>query len=297
VVYTQMLNAKGGIECDLTVARLAEDAYYIVTGTGFATHDFAWIARNLPDGADARLLDVTSAFAVLPAMGPLTRDLLARVTSYDVSNAALPFGAWREIHVAGAPVRALRMTYVGELGYELHVPVEFACAVYDALVEAGRALGLAHAGYRAIESLRLEKGYRAWGADIGPDYTPLEAGLGFAVKLGTLEPFLGREALERQRASGLTRRLACFTVDYPEVVLLGRETIYRDGAPVGWLSSGGYGYTVAKAIGYGYLRHPDPIDSAWLSAGRYELEVATERVPATLHLQAPYDPGGQRIRQ
>jgi 4-methylaminobutanoate oxidase (formaldehyde-forming) len=297
VVYTQMLNAKGGIECDLTVTRLADDSYYIVTGTGFATHDFAWIARNLPDGADARLLDLTSATAVLPVMGPRARDLLARVTSDDVSNAALPFGAWRAIHVAGAPVRALRMTYVGELGYELHVPVEFACAVYDALAAAGQSLGLAHAGYRAIESLRLEKGYRAWGADIGPDYTPLEAGLGFAVKLGTPQPFLGREALERQRSTGLKKRLACFTVDDPKVVLLGRETIYRDGAPVGWLSSGGYGYTVAKAIGYGYVRHRDPIDADWLRAGRCELEVATERVPATLHLQALYDPIGQRIRQ
>ena len=151
VVYTQMLNAKGGIECDLTVTRLAVDTYYIVTGTGFATRDFAWIARNLPEGADARLLDVTSAFAVLPVMGPRARALLGRVTSDDVSNAAFPFGAWREIHIAGAPVRALRVTYVGELGYELHLPVEFACAVYDALLEAGRELGLAHAGYRAIE--------------------------------------------------------------------------------------------------------------------------------------------------
>jgi 4-methylaminobutanoate oxidase (formaldehyde-forming) len=296
VIYTQMLNASGGIECDLTVTRLAADAYYIVTGTGFATHDFAWIRRNLPDGADARLLDVTPAFAVLPIMGPRARDLLARVTADDVSNAAFPFGAWREIHLAGAPVRALRVTYVGELGYELHVPVEFALAVYDALVEAGRALGLAHAGYRAIESLRLEKGYRAWGADIGPDHTPLEAGLGFAVKLGTSEPFLGRAALERQRAAGLKKRLACLTVDDPEAVLLGRETIYRDGTLVGWLSSGGHGYTVGKAIGYGYVRHDRPIDAAWLRAGRYELEVATERVPATLHLQALYDPSGQRIR-
>jgi sarcosine dehydrogenase len=297
VVYTQMLNAKGGIECDLTVTRLAVDTYYIVTGTGFATRDFAWIARSLPEGADARLLDVTSAFAVLPMMGPRARALLGRVTSDDVSNAAFPFGSWREIHIAGAPVRALRVTYVGELGYELHVPVEFACAVYDALREAGRELGLAHAGYRATESLRLEKGYRAWGADIGPDYTPLEAGLGFAVKLGTPQPFLGRAPLERQRTAGLSKRLACFTVDDPDVVLLGRETIYRDGAAVGWLSSAGYGYTVGKAIGYGYVRHGSPIDAAWLSGGRFELEVATERVLATLHLQALYDPKGGRIRQ
>jgi sarcosine dehydrogenase len=294
VVYTQMLNAQGGIECDLTVTRLAPDAYYIVTGTGFATHDFSWIARHLPEPADARLLDVTSAFAVLPVMGPLARDLLARVTADDISNKALPFGRWRMIGMAGAPVRALRVTYVGELGYELHVPAELALTVYDALVEAGRDLGLAHAGYRAIESLRLEKGYRAWGADIGPDHTPLEAGLDFAVKLAGQEPFLGREALERQRAQGLAKQLACFTVA-PEVVLLGRETIYRDGVPVGWLGSGGFGYTVGRGIGYGYVRQPG-IDRDWLLAGAYELEVATERVEATLHLAPLYDPRASRIR-
>jgi 4-methylaminobutanoate oxidase (formaldehyde-forming) len=297
VVYTQMLNANGGIECDLTVTRLASDAYYIVTGTGFATHDFAWIRRHLPDGADARLLDVTSAFAVLPVMGPLARDLLAGVTSDDVSNAALSFATWREIGIAGAPVRAVRVTYVGELGYELHVPVELALAVYNALLEAGQALGLAHAGYRAIESLRLEKGYRAWGADIGPDHTPLEAGLGFAVKFSTEQPFLGRDALERQRSEGLRKRLACFTVDDPEVVLLGRETIYRNGAPVGWLGSGGYGYTIGRAIGYGYVRHEGGVDRDWLSAGTYELEVATERVKASLHLESLYDPRAERVRQ
>ncbi len=295
VVYSQMLNARGGIECDLTVTRLAPDTYYIVTGTGFATHDFTWIERHLPEGGEARLHDVTSAFAVLPVMGPLARELLASVTGDDVSNAALPFGRWRTIGIAGAPVRALRVTYVGELGYELHVPSELALTVYEALLEAGDNLGLAHAGYRAIESLRLEKGYRAWGADIGPDHTPLEAGLGFAVKLATGQPFLGREALERQRADGLSKRLACFTVE-PEVVLLGRETIYRDGVPVGWLGSGGFGYTVERSIGYGYVRHPG-IDRDWLIAGNYELEVATERVPARLHLAPLYDPGAERIRQ
>jgi sarcosine dehydrogenase len=296
VIYTQMLNERGGVECDLTATRLAEDAYYIVTGTGFATHDFAWIARHIPDGADARLIDMTSAFAVLPLMGPRARDLLRQVTSDDISNAALPFGSWREIHIAGGPVRALRVTYVGELGYELHVPAEFALTVYDALVAAGERFGLAHAGYRAIESLRLEKGYRAWGADIGPDHTPLEAGLGFAVKLRSEQPFLGRESLERQRAEGLKKRLTCFTVDHPEVVLLGRETIYRDGVAVGWLTSGGFGYTIGKAIAYGYVRNPAGVDSAWLGSGAYELEVATERVPAELHLEPLYDPTMARVR-
>ncbi len=296
VVYTQMLNARGGIECDLTVTRLAEDAYYVVTGTGFATHDFSWTLRHIPAGADACLLDVTSAFAVLPLMGPRARDVLQRVTTEDASNGAFPFASWREIRIAGAPVRALRVTYVGELGWELHVPAEYALTVYDALLEAGRPLGLAHAGYRAIESLRLEKGYRAWGADIGPDHTPLEAGLRFALKLAGGQPFLGREALLRQQQEGLAKRLCGFTVDDPEVVLLGRETIYRDGRRVGWLTSGGFGYTIGKAIGYGYVRNPAGVDLDYLRSGRYELEVATQRIPAALHLSALNDPDMVRVK-
>ena len=231
LTYTQMLNAKGGIECDLTVARLAEDRFYLVTGTGFATHDADWIARNIPEGLDARLLDVTSSNAVLSLFGPRARDVLAVCTRADLSNAAFPFAACREITVAGAPVLALRVTYVGELGWELHVPAEFAATVYDALMDAGRGHGIANAGYRAIESLRLEKGYRAWGSDIGPDHSPLVAGLAWAVKLGRNTPFLGREALVEQQGRPLPRLLAGFTVDDPGVVLLGRETIYRDGAP------------------------------------------------------------------
>jgi sarcosine dehydrogenase len=296
VIYSQMLNARGGIECDLTVTRLADDAYYIVTGTGFATHDFSWIRRNMPQGMDVRLLDVTSAFAVLPLMGPRAREVLQQVTPDDVSDEALPFGSWSEIRIAGAPVRALRVTYVGELGFELHIGSEYALTVYDALVAAGEPFALAHAGYRAIESLRLEKGYRAWGADIGPDHTPLEAGLGFALKLGSEEPFLGRDALERQRRDGLKKRLCGFTVDDPAVVLLGRETIYRDGERAGWLTSGGFGYTIGKAIGYGYVRNPAGVDPDYLRSGPYELEVATERVPATLHLRPLYDPEMVRVR-
>jgi 4-methylaminobutanoate oxidase (formaldehyde-forming) len=295
LVYTQMLNGKGGIECDLTVARLAGDAFYIVTGTGFATHDFAWIRRNIAAGLDARLVDVTSSYAVLALMGPRARHVLQAITRDDVSNTAFPFGHWREIHIAGTPVRALRVTYVGERGWELHLPVESALAVYERLVEAGRPHGLRNAGYRAIESLRLEKGYRAWGSDIGPDHTPLEAGLGWAVKPSKQIPFLGREALAAQRQAPLKKRLAGFTVD-PSVVLLGRETIYRDGERVGWLTSGGFGYSVDRSIGYGYVRRAAGVDEAFLRSGRYELEVATERVPATLHLAPLWDPDGARIK-
>ncbi len=296
ISYTQMLNADGGIECDLTVTRLAADIFYIVTGTGFVTHDFDWISRNIPEGADALLRDVTSDFATLSLMGPKARDVLQQVSEDDVSHVAFPFTTAREIRIAGVPVRALRLTYVGELGWELHVPSASAVAVYDRLMEAGAPLGIVNAGYRAIESLRLEKGYRAWGADIGPDYTPIEAGLGWAVKLKTATPFQGRDALEAQQRDGVDKRLACFTVDDPDKVLLGRETIYRDGERVGWLTSAGWGYTVGKYIGYGYVRHAEGVALSFLRSGHYELEIATERIPCTLHLVPLYDPDMKRVK-
>jgi 4-methylaminobutanoate oxidase (formaldehyde-forming) len=192
---------------------------------------------------------------------------------------------------------ALRITYVGELGWELHLPVEFAVTVYEAVMAAGAEFGIANAGYRAIESLRLEKGYRAWGSDIGPDHTPLEAGLGWAVKLKTNIPFLGREALETQRATKLRKMLAGFTVDDPDVVLLGRETIYRNGERVGWLTSGGFGHTIGKPIGYGYIRQPDGgLDEQFVRSGSYELEVAMQRLPCAVHTGPLFDPKMERVK-
>jgi glycine cleavage system aminomethyltransferase T/glycine/D-amino acid oxidase-like deaminating enzyme len=296
LVYTQMLNDHGGIECDLTVSRLSETEYYIVTGTGFATHDFDWISHSIPEGLDARLIDVTSSSAVLSVMGPRSRDVLQTLTEHDVGNAAFPFGRAERITLAGAPLLALRVTYVGELGFELHIPVEFALSVYDALMAAGQEHGIANAGYRAIESLRLEKGYRAWDADIGPDHSPLVAGLAWATKLKSNKPFRGRDALEAQARDKLPRLLAGFTAN-PSVVLLGRETIYRDGKRVGWLTSGGYGYTVGRPIGYGYVRDPENgVDREMVLSGHYELEVATVRVPAEVFLEPLYDPTMSRIK-
>ncbi|MGF1632143.1 MAG: FAD-dependent oxidoreductase [Kiloniellaceae bacterium] len=296
LTYTQMLNDRGGIECDLTVARTGHDEFYIVTGTGFATHDFDWIRRNIPAGMNAQLFDVTSANAVLSLMGPKARDILQAVTRDDVSNEAFRFGTARRIGIAGCPVLALRVTYVGELGWELHLPTEYAVNVYAALMRAGRGHGLVNAGYRAIETLRLEKGYRAWGADIGPDHTPVEAGLAWAVKLKKNIDFKGRAAIEAQVSGGVMKMLAVFTVDDPEVVLLGRETIYRDGERVGWLTSAGYGHTVGKPIGYGYVRNPAGVDEDFLNSGSYELEVASERVPCALHMEALYDPEMARVK-
>jgi len=296
LTYTQMLNDRGGIEADVTVARVARDEFYIVTGTGFATHDFDWIARNLPVDARAELVDVTSGSAVLSLMGPKAREILARVCPDDLTNAGFPFGTARRISVAACPVLALRVTYVGELGWELHMPTDVAVTVYEALMAAGAGQGLVNAGYRAIETLRLEKGYRAWGSDIGPDHTPVEAGLAWACKMKSGLPFLGREAVAAQLAGGVTKRLAGFTVDDPAVILLGRETIYRDGLRVGWLSSGGFGHTLGKPIGYGYVRNAGGVTEDWMKSGRYTLEVASERVPCQIHAAPLYDPSNLRVR-
>jgi len=296
LTYTQMLNSRGGIECDLTVARLAEDRFYIVTGTGFRTHDFAWIKDHLPVGSGATLTDVTEQFGTLSLMGPRARDVLTAVTSADVSNVAFPFGHVRTIPIAGTEVRALRVTYVGELGWELHIPLDKTGDVFDALLEAGKPYGLQPVGYRALEALRLEKGYRAWGADITPNDTPFEAGLGWAVKLRGETPFMGREALEAAQGKPQKKRLATFTTVREDVVLLGRETILRDGQFAGYLSSGGYGYTIGKPIGLGYLRKPDGVTDDWIQSGRYELVVAGETVAAQLTLEPLYDPSSARVK-
>jgi len=292
LTYTQLLNTRGGIECDLTVARIAADRFYIVTGTGFRTHDLGWIADHVP-GGDVQLKDVTEDWGTLSLMGPKARDVLSAVTGDDVSNAGFPFGHVRDISIAGHTVRALRITYVGELGWELHIPINATGAVYDALIAGGA--GIRPIGYRALESLRLEKGYRAWSSDITPNDTPFQAGLGWAVKLKSNTPFLGREALAALSGKPLGRRFVGFTLDDPDAVLVGRETILQDGAPVGYLTSGGYGYTLGKSIGYGYVRAGDVSDEA-LQAGQYALVVAGDTVPARIGLRPFYDPDGTRIR-
>ncbi|MGJ0507734.1 MAG: GcvT family protein [Methylocystis sp.] len=296
VIYTQMLNHKGGIECDLTVTRLDRHRYYIVTGTGFGTHDFDWIRRAIPGGLDASVIDVTSGRAVLALMGPRARDILQSCSADDLSHEGFPFMTAREIYLGGALVMAIRVTYVGELGWELHIPVEYGVTVYDLLMEAGAPFGLVNAGYRAIETLRLEKGYRAWGADMGPDHTPPMAGLGWAVKMKSGQPFVGRDALEKAAGRPLPRMLAGFCVDDPSVPLLGRETIYRDGERVGWLSSAGFGYSIGKPIGYGYIRRPSGLTPSMAMSGSYELDVAGKRVSAAVSLKPFVDPQGARMR-
>ena len=292
VTYTQCLNTRGGIEADLTVARLNENHFYLVTGTGFRAHDADWIARHLTKGAV--LTDVTEDWGTLSLMGPKARDVLARVTKDDVSNVGFPFACLRQIDVAGVAVRAIRITYVGELGWELHVPLAALGHVYDALADAGHG-EVRPVGYRALESLRLEKGYRAWSSDITPNDTPIEAGLGWAVKMKSGRPFLGRDALEASPTVP-AKRLAGFRLHDPAAVLVGRETILRNGQAVGYLTSGGYGYSVGASLGYGYLRRAEGVTDDWLTGGTFALVVATEVLPATLSLKPFIDETGQKIR-
>ena len=296
LVYTQMLNRRGGVECDLTIARIADDRFYIVTGTGYATHDFQWIKSNIPAGLNAELVDITSSKSVLSLMGPDARKVLQSVTRDDVSNVSFPFASTRNLCIGGATVLALRVTYVGELGWELHIPVESALNVYEALKAAGEKLGIIDAGYRAIESLRLEKGYRAWSSDLTPDTTPLEAGMAWAVKLKMDIDFLGRTALQQQKLEGIKKMLVTFTLDDPGIMLFGRETIYRNGERVGWLSSGGYGYTIQQSIGFGYVRNEQGVDREYVLSGDYMLEVAAQRIPCKVHLLPLYDPQMEKIK-
>jgi 4-methylaminobutanoate oxidase (formaldehyde-forming) len=276
------------------VSRLADDAYLIVTIAAAAAHDADWIRRGLAD-ARVTLTDVTSAYAVLGVMGPRSRELLSRLTPADLSNGAFPFGATREIELGYGRVRATRITYVGELGWELYVPTEFAPGVYDDVVAAGADLGLRHAGYHAMDSLRLERGYRSWGHDVGADDTPLEAGLAFAVAFAK-EGFVGRDALLRRRERPLGRRLLSFTLEDPEPMLLGDEPIWRDGVLVGRITSGAYGHTLGRSVGLGYVTHAAGVDPAFLASGHWELEIATERFAARATLEPPYDPTSVRVR-
>ena len=242
------------------------------------------------------MTDVTSAYAVLGVMGPRSRELLSRLTVADLSNEAFPYLTSREIDIAYAPIRATRITYVGELGWELYIPVEFATRVYDAVVDGGERYGLRHAGFHAMDSLRIEKAYRGWGHDIVDLDTPLEAGLGFAVDFDKKAGFIGRQALLRQRERGVHKRLAVFTINDPEPLLLGDEPIYRDGELVGRTTCGAYGHTLGRSVGMGYVENESGVDAAFVRAGSYEIEIAAQRFSATASLRPAYDPSNRRVR-
>ena len=286
IVYTAMLNARAGIESDLTVTRLARDEFFVVTGSSQATRDFAWIERHIDAGEHASLVDVTGAWCVLSVMGPKAEALLSSLSRDDLSRSAIPFSTAREVDVGYARVRAARMSYVGGPGFELYVPVEQCVTLYDALHAGGAAFGLRDAGYYTIDALRIEAGRRAWGAEISPDETPLDAGLGFAVKLDKPSPFIGREALRAQASGGLRKRLLMFTFDDASAFPWGGEPIVMEGAAVGELTSAGFSRRLGRAVAMGYARGPDLGDAALLRS-RYEIELNGERVAVTPHLQPP----------
>ena len=298
IVYTQWLNERGGIEADVTVTRLDADRFLVLSAAADQERDRSWLARHVPDDARCVLTDVTAAYALLNVQGPRSREWLARVSPDDLSDAGFPFGTSREIEIGMALARATRITYVGELGWELLVPADTAVHVYDALVAAADGLGLRHVGYHALNSLRLEKAYRHMGHDITDEDSPLEAGLGFAVAWDKPGGFLGRDALLRRREAGVSRRLVTFTLDDPTPLLYHNEPIWRDGTLVGKTTSGWYGHTLGRAVAMGYVEAgtPGAATRDWLLGGRYEIEVATERYAATPTLRPPYDPDGVRIK-
>ena len=289
VVYTQMLNRRGGIQCDLTVTRLSGERYRIITGTASGSLDLAWITAHRGDAERVEIRDVTSSLACLGLWGPRARDIVSSVCPADLSNEGLPFMAAREVTVGDVPCLAVRITYVGELGWELYAPMEFGATLFDALMEAGAPHGLVPAGYRAIDSLRLEKGYRAWGSDVTPDDSPIEAGLAFAVVQD--KQFVGRDGLDNRRAEGVGRTLACLVLDDPRSSTLGNEPVRAGDDVVSRVTSGGIGYTVGASIAFAYL----PIGLAEVGT-RLEVEVFGEWIAAEVAREPLYDPRGERIR-
>jgi 4-methylaminobutanoate oxidase (formaldehyde-forming) len=288
VTYTQLLNHRGGVECDLTVTRLSDDRFRIVTGTAFGLHDMAWIGSHIGDGESVRIDDVTSLYGCLALWGPAARAIVQPLTDADMSDAAFAYLRARHLNVGPVPCLAQRVTFVGELGWELYCPAEFTLRLWDTILEAGRPLGLVPGGYRAIESLRLEKGYRVWGSDVTPSDTPFEAGLGFAVRMDK-DAFIGRDALAA--AGAPQRRLVCLVLDDPGAVVLGSEPVRVDGRAVGRVTSGGYGYTVGCSIAYAYL------PAAEATAGRrVEVVIFGRAVGASVVAEPLFDPSGARIR-
>uniref|UniRef100_A0A8C2IC03 Sarcosine dehydrogenase, mitochondrial n=1 Tax=Cyprinus carpio TaxID=7962 RepID=A0A8C2IC03_CYPCA len=310
-VYTCMLNKRGGVESDLTVSRLEPspahlpltpesngEAYYLAIGGGVAQHNWSHIQAVLQDqGFGCTLIDHTEDMGMISIQGPKSRELLQEVLDSDLSNDAFPFSTHKIVNAAGHKVRAMRLSFVGEMGWELHVPKESCLPVYHAVMTAGAKYGICNAGYRAIDSLSIEKGYRHWHADLRPDDTPLEAGLAFTCKMKTSIPFLGRQALEAQKAEGLRRRIVCFTVD-EKVPMFGLEAIFRNGVPVGHLRRSEFGFAIDKTIGYGYICNPDGgvVSPDFIRSGEFTLERMGVTYKATAHLKSPFDPENKRVK-
>ncbi len=291
ITYTQCLNKRGGIECDFTVNRLAENRFFIVTGTAFGQHDMSWLSLNMPEDGTVTIEDVSSNYACLGMWGPKARTILEKVTMDDVSNTGFPYMTSKRMNVGDVPVIASRVTYVGELGWEFYCPMEYGLRLWDTLWEAGQPEGMVAGGYKAIDTLRLEKGYRYWSGEISPDYTPYEAGLGFAVKLDKPN-FIGKEALVKQKAEGIKSKLCTITLNDDRTIVIGKEPIRAGDKLISWVASGGFGYSVNKSIAYAYL----PMEYA--KAGtKLEIECFGEQVGAEVAQAVLWDAKGERIRQ
>ncbi|MFV2051626.1 GcvT family protein [Aliiroseovarius sp. YM-037] len=289
VIYAQLCNEQGGIEADVTITRLGPQHFYIVTGSGFGTHDANWIGRHMPKDRSAHLIEATSARAVINICGPKARAVLESVCEGDVSPATFPFGTARDIIIGAAPVRAIRIGFVGELGWELHIPTEYSAHVYDTLWAAGQDHGIRNVGYRAIDSLRLEKGYLYWSGDISPDYTPIEAGLGFRVHLKSGGDFIGRKVLAQQKSDGVDRKLCTF-VTPEKLPLYGGETVLAEGQTVSLATSAGFGHTVGQTILFGYL------DRTHWERTDFEVEVFGKRTNIKRVEGRLYDPKNERLK-
>ena len=292
VIYTEALNKRGGIECDFTVTRLAEDRFLIITGTSFGQHDLSWLRLNMPEDGSVTIDDVSASYACLGLWGPKARQILAKVTQDDVSNEGFPYMTSRKITVGDVPALAMRVTYVGELGWEFYCPTEYGLRLWDTLWEAGQPEGMVAAGYKAIDSLRLEKAYRYWSAEVTPDYTPYQAGTGFVVRLDKGD-FIGRDALMKQKEEGISKKLCCLTLADTRTIALGKEPIRTLDLEkiVGWVASGGYGYSVGESIVYAYL----PLEFAKPGA-ELDIEFFGEHVKATVQKMPLWDPQGGRIK-
>ena len=300
VVYTQWLNERGGIEADLTVTRLADDRFLVVTGAAPQTRDMAWLKRHTPADAHCVATDITSGLPMIAVMGPKSRALLEKLSGADLSNAAFPFGTSQEIEIGYARVRASRITYVGELGWELYIPTEFTAHVFETLWEAGKEFGLTPAGMHTMNNCRTEKAYRHWGHDIADEDTPLEAGLGFAVAWDKPGGFIGREALLKQRANPVQpKRFVCIALENNSEsapMIYHEEPIYRNGVIVGSTTSGAWGHRVNLSLGLGYVHNTEGVTKDWIESGTWEVELAWKRYAAKVQFQSFYDPKGERIK-
>jgi 4-methylaminobutanoate oxidase (formaldehyde-forming) len=296
-VYTAWLNERGRMEADLTVTRLAEHQFLILTGDGTITSCQAWLKRHISPDDHAFVTNVTSAYSTLNIQGPRSRDLLSSVTTADMSNEAFPFLTLKEIDIGYAPVLALRVSYIGELGWELYIPTEFSLHVFDALVEAGKDFELAFAGLQALETLRLEKAYRDYGNDVDNLDTPIEVGLLRFVDFDKLGGFIGKDALLQHKQAGVKHRLVQFLLEDPEPLLYYNEIIYRNGEPVGRILAGGYGHTLGASVGLGYVENEEEgVTAEYVKSGTYEIQVAGVRHPARASLRPMYDPKNERVR-